>query len=223
MKAVDYGKVDYETKYETQQKLEDGKQQDQFEDDKIFLAVLDRKREIKFVELNNNLQSSHKPHIVDIDTESAPMVLRFNSATSKIKIQQNHRKNNGEVEESRHIEEPHHFKLHVHKPVIQDVHEVITPFRNIYQEIRPVVENVQIVVTKASSKNKKNSHKKPQDNNYDDSQVRDYPQQKYDNIKQVKQATVYGEQQQRYYSNNNVPTINKQRQYDLYQHRSVQY
>lgn len=48
-------------------------------------------------------------------------------------------------------EEPVKLVLNITKPVIQEVNELILPYRNIKQEIRPVKEYIETTVMKKNS------------------------------------------------------------------------
>ncbi|OTF82081.1 hypothetical protein BLA29_014808, partial [Euroglyphus maynei] len=52
--------------------------------------------------------------------------------------------------ESHSQDEPHVLKHTVKKPVYQEVHEVILPRRQITQEIKPVLEDIQTLVARKS-------------------------------------------------------------------------
>ncbi|OTF74925.1 hypothetical protein BLA29_010883, partial [Euroglyphus maynei] len=79
---------------------------------------------------------------------SVPVNLLFKSASSSLNIQQAHEGAGGSVQESQSEDEPHILKHSVTKPIIQEVHEVITPQRKITQEIQPVVEEILTIVSK---------------------------------------------------------------------------
>ena len=53
-------------------------------------------------------------------------------------------------QESQSEDEPHILKHLVFKPVLQQIHEVITPRRLITQEIKPVFEDIQTLVARNS-------------------------------------------------------------------------
>jgi hypothetical protein len=54
----------------------------------------------------------------------------------------------GQVERTQSEEEPHKVMHEVLRPVIQEVREVITPYRRVVQEIQPVVETVNTIIAK---------------------------------------------------------------------------
>lgn len=64
---------------------------------------------------------------------SVPVNLLFKSASSSLNIQQAHEGAGGSVQESQSEDEPHILKHSVTKPIIQEVHEVITPQRRVSQ------------------------------------------------------------------------------------------
>lgn len=47
-------------------------------------------------------------------------------------------------------DEPHYLKHYVKKPIYQEVHEIITPYRKITQKIEPVHEEIETLVAKKS-------------------------------------------------------------------------
>jgi hypothetical protein len=53
-----------------------------------------------------------------------------------------------EVQESRSEDEPHLLRHEIIRPVIQELHEVIQPFRRVIQTIQPVIEEIHSVVAK---------------------------------------------------------------------------
>jgi hypothetical protein len=53
-----------------------------------------------------------------------------------------------QVQESRYEDEPHLLRHEVIRPVIQELHEVIQPFRRVIQTIQPVIEEIHSVVAK---------------------------------------------------------------------------
>ena len=47
-------------------------------------------------------------------------------------------------------DEPHVLKHTVKKPVYQEVNEIITPYRKITQEVKPVQEDIQTIIARMS-------------------------------------------------------------------------
>lgn len=89
-----------------------------------------------------------KTPIIDINSDALPLTLRFNSHSSRINAIQKHIGHSGQVYKQNAIDEPDLLIQNVQKPVIQEVREIISPFRNIFQEIRPVQEQIQTIIAR---------------------------------------------------------------------------
>lgn len=46
------------------------------------------------------------------------------------------------------MDEPYRLSHEVHKPIIQEVKEIIQPYRNIVQQVKPVIEDIRTIVPK---------------------------------------------------------------------------
>ena len=46
------------------------------------------------------------------------------------------------------MDEPYKLSHQVHKPIIQEVKEIIQPYRNIVQQVKPVIEDIRTIVPK---------------------------------------------------------------------------
>ena len=78
--------------------------------------------------------SKYKTKILITNLANAvPVNLLFRSASSNLNIQQAHDGAGGSVQESQSEDEPHILRHSVTKPIIQEVHEVITPQRRVSQ------------------------------------------------------------------------------------------
>ncbi|XP_027202416.2 uncharacterized protein LOC113796355 [Dermatophagoides pteronyssinus] len=91
------------------------------------------------------------PTTIEVGANAVPVNLLFRSASSNLNIQQAHDGAGGSVQESQSEDEPHILRHSVTKPIIQEVHEVITPQRRITQEIQPVQEEILTVVSRDQS------------------------------------------------------------------------
>lgn len=92
-----------------------------------------------------------KAPVIDVPAQSVPITLRFKSASSNLKVMAKHIPSPGSVQKSSSQDEPHKLYHEVNIPVIQEVREIIAPYRKIVQEIRPVQEDIQTIVAKGSS------------------------------------------------------------------------
>ena len=67
-------------------------------------------------------------------------------------VLQRHQGSVGDTQESSSEDEPHRLLHTVTKPIIQEIHEVISPYRKILQEVHPVQEEIKTVVAKNSNR-----------------------------------------------------------------------
>ena len=88
------------------------------------------------------------PISVDVPANAVPVNLVFRSASSQLNVQQAHESATGSFHESSSEDEAHVLKHAVTKPVIQEIREVITPFRRITQEVLPVQEQINTIVAR---------------------------------------------------------------------------
>jgi ribosomal protein S25 len=88
------------------------------------------------------------PISVEIDANPIPINMLFRSASSQLNVQQAHQGAAGSAQESSSEDEAHILRHSVTKPVLQEVREVITPFRRITQEIQPVREEINTIVAR---------------------------------------------------------------------------
>lgn len=90
------------------------------------------------------------PTTIEVGSSSVPLNILFRSSSSHINVAQAHEGAGGTVQQSSSVDEPHHLFHEVSKPIIQEVREVISPFRRIIQEINPVQEDIQTIVARGS-------------------------------------------------------------------------
>jgi hypothetical protein len=95
---------------------------------------------------------SISPISVDVDANPIPINMVFRSASSLLNVEQAHQGTAGSVQESASEDEAHVLRHSVTKPVIQEVREVIQPFRKITQEVQPVSEQINTIVARGVNK-----------------------------------------------------------------------
>lgn len=90
--------------------------------------------------------------IIEVAPRERPLQIHFKSPSNKIKVIQIPIKREQKLEPIiEHTEdEPRKFFHQIKKPIIQEVHEIIMPYRKVIQEIQPVVEQIHTVVSSAS-------------------------------------------------------------------------
>ena len=93
-----------------------------------------------------------QPTTVEVGASSVPLNILFRSASSNLNVQQYHEGAKGGYQETNSEDEPHYLRHTVKKPIIQEVREVISPYRKITQEIKPVQEEIQTIVARGTGK-----------------------------------------------------------------------
>ena len=94
-----------------------------------------------------------EPQIIEVEGGALPLEIHFKSASSRIRVHQSHQAGGaGEVEQTSSEEEPHRLVHEVKKPIIQEVREIITPYRRVIQEIQPVQEEIHTIVAKGEAR-----------------------------------------------------------------------
>jgi hypothetical protein len=93
-----------------------------------------------------------QPQIIEVDASILPLTIRFKSASSNLKVLQTHIGGGGDTQETSSEDEPQKLVHVVTKPVYQEIREIITPYRKVIQEIRPVQEDIQTIVSKGERK-----------------------------------------------------------------------
>lgn len=110
-------------------------------------AAVKSKHSVSVFPVHSSSEPSKTP-VVDINSVPLPLTLRFNSVSSKINAIQKHISHPGQVQKQNAVDEPDLLIQNIKKPVIQEVREVIAPFRHRTQEVRPVRERIETVIAK---------------------------------------------------------------------------
>ena len=127
---------------------------------KRFKAAVLTRYSMEYRPIDSNLLTEHElegiddsgdERIIDIIPQSRPLQLHFKSPSNRIKVIQSsiedHEKQTEKQEIERTEEEPRLYYQQIRKPILQQVHEIIMPYRKVIQEIKPVVEQIHTVVS----------------------------------------------------------------------------
>jgi len=88
------------------------------------------------------------PQIVDVPPSEQPVQLNFHSKSSPLIVSQHHIPGEpGQVQVTSSEDEPQRVIHTVNKPVIQEVHETIQPYRQLTQEVNPVIEQANTLIS----------------------------------------------------------------------------
>lgn len=88
------------------------------------------------------------PTSISVPGIGNPVYFQFQSHSSPVHVKQNHYSARGSYQKTNSRDGPHKMVHHVTKPVIQEVHEVIKPFRKVVQKVEPVSEEVVTLVAR---------------------------------------------------------------------------
>lgn len=112
-------------------------------------AAVNTRRTLNVKDIHIESYAPKKPTMIEVKSEAPKFMIHFNSASSKVNIFHEHRPAEPKsVKETFSEDEPHILKTEVVKPIIQEIHEVITPYRRVVQEIKPVEEIIQTLVSR---------------------------------------------------------------------------
>ena len=118
-------------------------------------AAIQTRHEIQFRDVPST--GSVEPSTIEVGASSIPLNILFRSASSNLNVLQHHDGAQGSTQESDSEDEPHILKHSVTKPIIQEVREIVSPFRKIVQEIQPVQEEILTIVSKSDGRSGGNS------------------------------------------------------------------
>lgn len=114
----------------------------------VIQAAIQSRRNVQFYDVPS-ARDAGEPLTIEVGSSPVSQLkLRFKSASSPLAVEQDHESLPGSVRETSSEEEPHRLIHTVSRPIYQEVHEVIKPFRRVTQEIQPVQEDIQTIVAK---------------------------------------------------------------------------
>ena len=111
------------------------------------------------VKSKHDLEIIHSPSheeehstYVDVPGGVLPVYMTFKTQSSPLYVKQEHKGTKGSYQKSDSHDEPHKLVHEVVKPVIQELKEIITPYRKVIQVIEPVREERLTKVHKGERK-----------------------------------------------------------------------
>lgn len=124
--------------------------------DQRIMAAVKTKHSFEYRPIEVEHNDLIEPRVIEVEAKSIPLEIHFKSTSSRVKLVQSHspRGELNQVQKSSTQEEPQRLFHTVHKPIIQEVREIISPYRKIVQEIQPVMEEVRTVVTHESKESR---------------------------------------------------------------------
>nr|XP_027204159.1 GATA zinc finger domain-containing protein 14-like [Dermatophagoides pteronyssinus] len=110
-------------------------------------AAVQTKHSVQYIDVPNN-SPPIMPQTILVEANRIPLNIFFQSRSSNLNVETEHTPSPGSTQETSSEDEPHHLIHRVVKPIIQEVYEIIKPYRKITQEIKPVEENIQTIISR---------------------------------------------------------------------------
>ena len=105
-------------------------------------AAIQSRRTIQYRDVPSTY-SAAAPLNIAVPASVSPVNMRMYSRSSPINVQAYHESSPGSYQETSSVDAPHVRKHTVTRPIIQQVNEVIQPYRQIRQQVNPVQEQVE--------------------------------------------------------------------------------
>ncbi len=114
-------------------------------------AAINSKRRTEIIPVPTQNENG-APTRIDVEGGQLPVYLNFRSQSSPVYVKQQHYGQPGSIQKSNSYDEPHKLVQDVTIPVIQEVREVVAPYRKVVQIIKPVREDKVTLVSKGVGK-----------------------------------------------------------------------
>lgn len=116
-----------------------------YSDHTINAAIMSHKS-IKTIPISVNSGDNVKPTLINLDSSTAPIMLRIKTISSPIIPKYTHVGADGSFKKTYSADKPHKHVHIVKKPVIHELKEMIIPFRKHMQRVRPVKQYIKTMV-----------------------------------------------------------------------------
>lgn len=90
-----------------------------------------------------------KPTVINLEGRAYPVILNFDSMSSPLLTNHHHHASEAHHKNSYSLDHAHTHVHTISKPVVHEVREVISPYRNVYRVVEPVKEQVNTFVHEA--------------------------------------------------------------------------
>lgn len=114
------------------------------------MVAINTKHKVSVHDVEESFHQPATPGTIEVKSDNVPsFVIRFNSASSNVNLLHQHLPSKVPriVQKTFSEDEPQILKHQVMKPIIQEVHEIITPYRRIVKEMKPVMESIDTIVS----------------------------------------------------------------------------
>lgn len=98
----------------------------------VIQAAVQSRRNVQFIDVPSSFEAA-QPLTLEIGSQSAPINFLFKSRSSDINLQSAHESSPGSYQETSSQDEPHVLVHTVTRPIVNEVREIITPYRRVKQ------------------------------------------------------------------------------------------
>ena len=114
--------------------------------DSYTASIRGSQRNIKVIDVPSTYSLPAETMTIQIPPSSQPLTFILQSRSSELNLQSSHKSDPGSYKET-NSEDGLHVLVHtVTRPVLQEIREIITPYRRVTQEIKPVQETAETLV-----------------------------------------------------------------------------
>ncbi|OTF83105.1 hypothetical protein BLA29_003910 [Euroglyphus maynei] len=109
-------------------------------------SIRGSQRNVKVIDIPSTYSLPAETMTIQIPPSSQPLTFILKSRSSQLNLQSSHQSDPGSYKET-NSEDGLHVLVHtVTRPVLQEIREIITPYRRVTQEIKPVQETAETLV-----------------------------------------------------------------------------
>ena len=117
-------------------------------------AAINSRHSLSVKEVDFPRKKPYIPETIEVKGSAPQFVIKFNSASSKVNVFHEHQPENvPSIKESYSEDEPQILRHSVSKPIVQEIYEIISPYRRVVQEIKPVEETIQTIISRSNDGN----------------------------------------------------------------------
>lgn len=92
-------------------------------------------------------EKHYQVNMIEVKSQSPTFTIKFNSASSKVNLLHQHEPQKPPKVKETFSEDPKHVLRHrVVRPIINEIYEIISPYRRVVRRIKPVVETINTII-----------------------------------------------------------------------------
>nr|XP_027202684.1 uncharacterized protein LOC113796582 isoform X2 [Dermatophagoides pteronyssinus] len=114
------------------------------------VAAVNTEHKVSMYDVPTTLSSSPSLNI-EVPSSAPTVNFLMKSRSSNINVESVHEGTGGSLKETSSEDQPHINRHTVHRPIVQEVREIISPYRRVEQKINPVQEQVETIVPRGQA------------------------------------------------------------------------